>query len=181
VRVFFFWVGGLAGADREETVQELGIASESSEHTDKALKKHNPTKLAASVASFMALITDIDMMKRTMMEMEIDLDKMPLGALSRAQIEKGYKVLSDLAVVLADPDIQDVIKKQVIPNTHTHTHTHTRTYIYNTENALGLESILHKCTDILLHCTENPLRLESVLHHRAAELWGTRNVRQIPD
>jgi len=32
------------------------------------------------------------MMKKTMMEMEIDLDKMPLGALSRAQIEKGYKV-----------------------------------------------------------------------------------------
>jgi poly [ADP-ribose] polymerase len=54
------------------------------------------------------------MMKRTMMEMEIDLDKMPLGALSRAQIEKGYKILSDLSLVLQDDDMDQATKQQRI-------------------------------------------------------------------
>lgn len=93
---------------------ELGIASDGQEHTDKALKTHNPTKLPTSVARFVSLITDIDMMKRTMMEMEIDLDKMPLGALSRAQIEKGYKVLSELSLVLQDAELEEAVKKQKI-------------------------------------------------------------------
>ena len=82
------------------SVMELGIASDSAQHTEKALKRNNSSKLPATVGSFMSLITDLNMMKSTMMEMEIDLDKMPLGALSRAQIEKGYTVLSDLLLVL---------------------------------------------------------------------------------
>ena len=82
------------------SVMELGIASDSAQHTEKALKRNHSSKLPATVGSFMSLITDLNMMKSTMMEMEIDLDKMPLGALSRAQIEKGYTVLSDLLLVL---------------------------------------------------------------------------------
>ena len=96
-------------------VMELGIASDNAgDPACKAAKTHNPSRLPASVASFMSLITDVDMMKRTMIEMEIDLDKMPLGALSRAQIEKGFNVLSDLSLVLQDTDMGEATKKQKI-------------------------------------------------------------------
>jgi hypothetical protein len=96
------------------SVMELGIAADEAQHKDKALKTDMPSKLPQSVASFVSLITDEKMMKRTMMEMEIDLDKMPLGALSRAQIEKGFRILSDLSLVLQDEDMAEAAKKQKI-------------------------------------------------------------------
>lgn len=37
----------------------------------------------------MQLIFDIDMMKQTMLEMEIDVAKMPLGKLSRRHLKTG--------------------------------------------------------------------------------------------
>jgi hypothetical protein len=36
------------------------------------------------------LLFDTNIMRSEMMEMQIDLDKMPLGALSRKQIESAY-------------------------------------------------------------------------------------------
>ena len=96
------------------SVMELGIAADDLQHKDKAAMVHKASELPPSVASFVSLITDVKMMKRTMMEMEIDLDKMPLGALSRAQIEKGYKILSDLSLVLQDDDMDQATKQQRI-------------------------------------------------------------------
>jgi hypothetical protein len=49
-----------------------------------------------------------------MMEMEIDIEKMPLGQLSRAQIEKGYTVLSELDSILKDERLDEAQKKQKI-------------------------------------------------------------------
>jgi len=53
-----------------------------------------------------------------MQEMEIDLDKMPLGALSKSQIEKGFLALSDVSAVLTDDtDMDEKMKKQVLVST----------------------------------------------------------------
>ena len=74
------------------SVMELGIAADK-DKANKAPASQKPSKLPTPVADLVSLITDQDIMKQTMMEMEIDLNKMPLGALSRAQIEKGYEVI----------------------------------------------------------------------------------------
>jgi len=43
--------------------------------------------------SLVQLIFDIDMMKQTMLEMEIDVAKMPLGKLSRRNLKTGVRTL----------------------------------------------------------------------------------------
>lgn len=42
------------------------------------------------------LIFSEDMFKSAMADMELDVKKMPLGALSKAQVQKGYDVLAEL-------------------------------------------------------------------------------------
>lgn len=44
----------------------------------------------------MASIYDIEQMKRTLKELNIDTEKNPLGRLSGDQITKGYKVLKEI-------------------------------------------------------------------------------------
>nr|XP_045597735.1 poly [ADP-ribose] polymerase 1-like isoform X1 [Procambarus clarkii] len=53
------------------------------------------SKLPKPVQDFVALIFDVDTMKKSMVEFELDLKKMPLGKLSKKQIQKAYKVLSE--------------------------------------------------------------------------------------
>ncbi|XP_070578606.1 poly [ADP-ribose] polymerase 1-like [Ptychodera flava] len=59
------------------------------------LKAGTGSTLPTSVQELMVMIFDIDTMKRTMVEFEIDLKKMPLGKLSKRQIESAYSVLSE--------------------------------------------------------------------------------------
>lgn len=54
------------------------------------------SKLDKSIQNLIRLIFDVDSMKKTMLEFEIDLKKMPLGKLSKKQIESAYKVLTEL-------------------------------------------------------------------------------------
>lgn len=44
----------------------------------------------------MRLIFDVNEMKKLMLEFELDAEKMPLGKLSKNQIQKAYAVLSEL-------------------------------------------------------------------------------------
>lgn len=68
---------------------------------DKMKKIHEkssiPTKLNSKVAEFVKTIFDIDTMKQTMLEFELDLDKMPLGRLSSNQLKQAYQVLKDIS------------------------------------------------------------------------------------
>ncbi|KAI3634006.1 hypothetical protein MIR68_007610 [Amoeboaphelidium protococcarum] len=52
------------------------------------------SKLPKSVQSLMKMIFDIDALKRTLIEMEIDLDRMPLGMISQRQISQCYELLA---------------------------------------------------------------------------------------
>lgn len=53
------------------------------------------------------MLFDIDAMKRTMVEFELDLTKMPLGKLSKKQIEQAYSVLSQTQNLLNNNETQE--------------------------------------------------------------------------
>jgi poly [ADP-ribose] polymerase 2/3/4 len=55
-----------------------------------------PSKLHVSIERFMSLIFDHDMFKGAMASFDIDVKKMPLGQLTKAQVQKGYSVLEEL-------------------------------------------------------------------------------------
>ena len=48
------------------------------------------------------LIFDVETMKQTLLEFEIDLTKMPLGKLSRNQLNLAYQVLTDLQTLISN-------------------------------------------------------------------------------
>lgn len=54
------------------------------------------SKLSEPVQSIIKLMFDVDTMKRTMMEFDLDMEKMPLGKLSQAQLKLAYSVLTDV-------------------------------------------------------------------------------------
>jgi poly [ADP-ribose] polymerase len=58
------------------------------------------SKLPPSVRDLISLICDIKNMKSVMMELEIDIKKMPLGKLSKTQIKKGYEILKEIGALL---------------------------------------------------------------------------------
>ncbi|XP_070576368.1 poly [ADP-ribose] polymerase 1-like [Ptychodera flava] len=59
-------------------------------------KAGSTSKLPKPIQSLIKMIFDIEEMKKTMLEFEIDLKKMPLGKLSKRQIESAYAVLTEL-------------------------------------------------------------------------------------
>ncbi|XP_047308044.1 poly [ADP-ribose] polymerase 2-like [Impatiens glandulifera] len=62
------------------------------------------TKLEAPVAKFISLICNISMMRRQMMEIGYNAEKLPLGKLSKSTISKGYGVLKRIADMIGQLD-----------------------------------------------------------------------------
>ncbi|KAL5008566.1 hypothetical protein ScPMuIL_014147 [Solemya velum] len=60
------------------------------------VKMSSTSKLAKEIQDIVCMIFDVESMKKAMAEFEIDLKKMPLGKLSKRQIESAYKVLTEL-------------------------------------------------------------------------------------
>lgn len=54
------------------------------------------SKLEPSVQSLIKLIFDVDSMKKTMKEFNIDMEKMPLGKLSLKQLQAAYLVVTEI-------------------------------------------------------------------------------------
>jgi len=52
-----------------------------------------PMKAPAEVAELMRFVWDFDRMSRTLQEMNLDVEKCPLGQLSKSQLQKGYLIL----------------------------------------------------------------------------------------
>lgn len=52
-----------------------------------------PMKTTAEVADLMRFIWDFDRMNRALREMNLDIEKCPLGQLSKSQLQKGYLIL----------------------------------------------------------------------------------------
>ncbi|XP_044742670.1 poly [ADP-ribose] polymerase isoform X2 [Chrysoperla carnea] len=73
------------------------------------------SKLAKPIQDLVQMIFDIEAMKKTMLEFELDLEKMPLGKLSKKQIEAAFGVLNELKEVItksnAKPQIIDLCNR----------------------------------------------------------------------
>lgn len=64
---------------------------------DKSKDDFDKSKLPTNVKNLIQLIFDLKMMNKQMKEIGYDAKKMPLGKLSKTNIEKGYKILSEIA------------------------------------------------------------------------------------
>nr|AAB35560.1 NAD+:protein(ADP-ribosyl)-transferase, ADPRT [Xenopus, Peptide Partial, 607 aa] [Xenopus] len=60
------------------------------------------SKLAKPVQELIKLIFDVESMKKAMVEFEIDLQKMPLGKLSKRQIQSAYSILSQVQQAVSE-------------------------------------------------------------------------------
>lgn len=58
------------------------------------------SKLPKEVQNLIKLIFNVEAMEQSLMEMELDLKKMPLGKLSKKHIQSGYEVLKKIETVL---------------------------------------------------------------------------------
>src|SRR5688500_6993949 len=84
-------------AKAEELEEKLkGIDADAAKVQKASAKKFAPCSLAPETQKFMDLIFDEDMFKGAMASFDIDVKKMPLGALSMSQVEKGFEVLEEL-------------------------------------------------------------------------------------
>lgn len=80
-----------------EVEQKLkGIDADAAKVQKATAKKYAPCKLDPPVEKLMNLIFDEDMFKGAMASFDIDVKKMPLGQLSKSQVEKGFEVLEEL-------------------------------------------------------------------------------------
>ncbi|XP_072266041.1 poly [ADP-ribose] polymerase 1 [Pyxicephalus adspersus] len=60
------------------------------------------SKLAKPVQELIKMIFDVESMKKAMVEFEIDLQKMPLGKLSKRQIQSAYSILNEVQQAVSD-------------------------------------------------------------------------------
>ena len=58
--------------------------------------------LQPAVQAVVKMLFDVKQMQRVLLELDIDMDKMPLGKLSRAHIQKGYDCLSEIQDLIAE-------------------------------------------------------------------------------
>lgn len=73
---------------------------EDAEVESKLLESDISSSLKKPVQDLMRLIFDIESMKKAMLEYEIDMDKMPLGKISKKQIQQAYSVLTELLTLI---------------------------------------------------------------------------------
>ncbi|XP_012538492.2 poly [ADP-ribose] polymerase [Monomorium pharaonis] len=79
------------------------------ENIDASLDSDIKSNLQKPIQDLMRLIFDVAEMKKVMLEFEIDMDKMPLGKLSKKQIEKAYAVLTELQELLKKSNLDRTI------------------------------------------------------------------------
>ncbi|XP_064412633.1 poly [ADP-ribose] polymerase 1 isoform X2 [Latimeria chalumnae] len=60
------------------------------------------SKLPKAIQDIIKMIFDVESMKKAMVEFEIDLQKMPLGKLSKRQIQSAYSILNEVQQAVAD-------------------------------------------------------------------------------
>ncbi|CAL8393165.1 unnamed protein product [Arctogadus glacialis] len=67
------------------------------------------SELAKPVQELIRMIFDVESMKKAMVEFEIDLQKMPLGKLSKRQIQSAYALLSEVQQAVTDSSAESQI------------------------------------------------------------------------
>ncbi|XP_015184102.1 PREDICTED: poly [ADP-ribose] polymerase [Polistes dominula] len=79
----------------------IDIDQGNDEDTSKLLDSNIKSHLEKPVQDLIRLIFNVENMKKVMLEFEIDMDKMPLGKISKKQIQKAYSVLTELQEIVA--------------------------------------------------------------------------------
>lgn len=74
---------------------------------DKVVKDLNlsseiPSKLEKSVQNLVRLLFDVNLMKKQMLVFELDTNRMPLGKLSKKQIQSAFGLLNKLSTLIAE-------------------------------------------------------------------------------
>ena len=67
-----------------------------------AMSSGDSGKLDVHVASIVKMIFNVDTMRSTLLEMNIDSSKLPLGNLSRDRLLSGCSILSQIAALIED-------------------------------------------------------------------------------
>jgi len=78
----------------------LDIDYGEAETATKISSANSKSELPKSVQDLVCMLFDVETMKRTMVEFELDLTKMPLGKLSRKQLEKAYGLLGQVQLLV---------------------------------------------------------------------------------
>ncbi|XP_045486394.1 poly [ADP-ribose] polymerase [Pieris rapae] len=73
-----------------------------SEREPQRLCLDSQSELPRAVQELMILLFDMNIMNKTIADMDIDTDKMPLGVLSLEQISSGFRILSDLYAIVSE-------------------------------------------------------------------------------
>uniref|UniRef100_A0A914LP61 Poly [ADP-ribose] polymerase n=1 Tax=Meloidogyne incognita TaxID=6306 RepID=A0A914LP61_MELIC len=85
-------------------ILEMDEQKNDEKKTRKLSVESSKSKLPREIKELISLVFDVKAMQNAMMEFEIDLEKMPLGRLSKNHILKAYKVLKDLQFALEKPE-----------------------------------------------------------------------------
>lgn len=83
-------------ADEEEVEQP-----KKKTQVDGKVVKQSALKLDETTGKLVKLLFDHDMFKEAMSNLNIDVEKMPLGKISKAQIARGYEVLEEMKEIVA--------------------------------------------------------------------------------
>eukprot|EP00741_Cyanophora_paradoxa_P007542 tig00001154_g7294.t2 len=83
---------------------DLGGGDEAGPGATAAGAPETPSRLDPRVQDLMRLIFDTSMLTQTMVELELDTKKLPLGKLKGATIEAAYRVLGEIQALLAERD-----------------------------------------------------------------------------
>lgn len=66
------------------------------------LNEEIPSNLPKPIQNLVKMILDVNAMKKTMLEFELDTEKMPLGKLSKKQIDNAFSVLKEIQMLISE-------------------------------------------------------------------------------
>lgn len=89
-----------AAAKAAEVEEKLRAIDQEAAKLQPKPKGVAPSRLHPSLEQFMTLIFNHDMFKGAMASFDIDVKKMPLGQITKSQVQKGYEVLEELQTAI---------------------------------------------------------------------------------
>ncbi len=89
-----------AAAKAEELEEKLRAIDKEAAKVQPKARGIAPSKLHPSTERLMSLIFDHDVFRGAMASFDIDVKKMPLGQLTKHQVQKGYEVLEELETAI---------------------------------------------------------------------------------
>ncbi|EXJ72418.1 uncharacterized protein A1O5_04922 [Cladophialophora psammophila CBS 110553] len=96
-------------ADSEDEAEKAAVQVRPKDESPRKEKVFAESKLVPPVQRLMELIFNLQFFNNTMADLNYDANKMPLGKLSKKTLLKGYEVLKELALLIADPSAATVM------------------------------------------------------------------------